>query len=440
MSASDWINYQLKANVLAPPLLRVQRWRDEHKAKARPHRPDDTLTPPPLATLRMKEIMSRHYAQARYAGGVRKVAWVTSGAPIEILRALDYFIFYIDNHAALCGARREADALSEVAENEGYSRDICSYARTDIGVMLSGRTPIGQLPKPDLIVCCNNICQTILNWYRVLAEHTQAPFFLVDTPFQYGGAHSHELAFVERQLQDLVPVAEKIAGKSLSWQRLKAVLRSTRDTCELYLRILDRAKTHPAPIGAFDAFINMGPVVTLRGLPEAVDFYRELLAEIDQRIADGVGIVKHERKRVLWDNLPVWHRINWLSRTLADQGVAVVLSNYTYAWGELTPLIDPENPMASTARIYLSVLLNRSAKDKLERMQAMVRDFDLDGVILHSDRSCKPYSIGQVDQRTQLVTGLDIPALLLEADHNDTRVFSEEQVATRLSAFVETMG
>jgi benzoyl-CoA reductase/2-hydroxyglutaryl-CoA dehydratase subunit BcrC/BadD/HgdB len=85
------------------------------------------------------------------------------------------------------------------------------------------------------------------------------------------------------------------------------------------------------------------------------------------------------------------------------------------------------------------VLLNRSAKDKLQRMQAMVKDFSLDGVILHSDRSCKPYSFGQVDQRTQLVTGMDLPALLLEADHSDTRVFSEEQVATRLEAFVETM-
>ena len=72
-------------------------------------------------------------------------------------------------------------------------------------------------------------------------------------------------------------------------------------------------------------------------------------------------------------------------------------------------------------------------------MKSMVTDFQIDGVILHSDRSCKPYSFGQIDQRTQLVTGLELPALLLEADHNDTRIFSEEQIATRLAAFCETM-
>lgn len=439
MSKSDWIKYQIKANVVAPPVLRVQRWRDEQKAKARVPRADDQLTPPLMSTLKMKEMMSRHYAQATCADGARKVAWVTSGAPIEVLRALGFFIFYIDNHAALCGARREADALSEIAENEGYSRDICSYVRTDLGVMLSGNTPIGRLPKPDLIVCCNNICQTILNWYRILADHTKAPFYVVDTPFLYGEVEPHQVAFVQRQLEDLTTVAEQISGKRLSWKRLRQVVELSRDTCNLYLEILDRAKHHPAPIGAFDAFINMGPVVTLRGEQSAVDFYRGLLTEVDDRIARGIGIVKHERKRVLWDNLPVWHKISWLSRNLADRGVAVVLSNYTYAWGELAPMLDPDRPMESTARIYLSVLLNRSAKDKLQRMQAMVKDFSLDGVILHSDRSCKPYSFGQVDQRTQLVTGMDLPALLLEADHSDTRVFSEEQVATRLEAFVETM-
>ena len=301
------------------------------------------------------------------------------------------------------------------------------------------RPLLGACPNPTLIVCCNNICQTILNWYRILADHTQAPIYVVDTPFLYGEVQPHQVAFVQRQLEDLTVVAEKIAGKKLSWKRLREVVMLSRDTCELYLQILDRAKHHPAPIGAFDAFINMGPVVTLRGEQGAVDFYHELLREVDERVAQGVGIVKQERKRVLWDNLPVWHRISWLSRTLADRGVAVVLSNYTYAWGELAPLLDPDRPMESTARIYLSVLLNRSAKDKLERMQGMVKDFALDGVILHSDRSCKPYSFGQVDQRTQLVSGLELPALLLEADHNDTRVFSEEQVATRLAAFVETM-
>jgi benzoyl-CoA reductase/2-hydroxyglutaryl-CoA dehydratase subunit BcrC/BadD/HgdB len=91
------------------------------------------------------------------------------------------------------------------------------------------------------------------------------------------------------------------------------------------------------------------------------------------------------------------------------------------------------------ARVYLHPILNRSAGHKLDSMKRMVDEFRLDGVILHSDRSCKPYSLGQIDQRDRLVKKLGVPALLLEADHNDPRDYAEEQGANRLEAFVETM-
>jgi benzoyl-CoA reductase/2-hydroxyglutaryl-CoA dehydratase subunit BcrC/BadD/HgdB len=72
-------------------------------------------------------------------------------------------------------------------------------------------------------------------------------------------------------------------------------------------------------------------------------------------------------------------------------------------------------------------------------MKRMVEEYHLDGVILHSDRSCKPYSIGQIDQRDRLIQDCGIPALLLEADHNDPRAYAEEQVANRLAAFIEML-
>ncbi|MBW2277755.1 MAG: 2-hydroxyacyl-CoA dehydratase, partial [Deltaproteobacteria bacterium] len=117
----------------------------------------------------------------------------------------------------------------------------------------------------------------------------------------------------------------------------------------------------------------------------------------------------------------------------------VVVSTYTYAWGELAPLIDPDQPFESMARVYLHPILNRSAGDKLSSMRRMVEAFRLDGAILHSDRSCKPYSLGQIDQRDRLVNEVGVPALLLEADHSDPRSYSDEQGTSRLEAFVETM-
>jgi benzoyl-CoA reductase/2-hydroxyglutaryl-CoA dehydratase subunit BcrC/BadD/HgdB len=171
-----------------------------------------------------------------------------------------------------------------------------------------------------------------------------------------------------------------------------------------------------------------------------VDFYAAMLEEVDERIRAGVGVLKNERKRLLWDNLPIWYRMRYLAEFLGQHGVVVAASTYTNAWGELNHLIDPDRPMESMARTYIYPILNRGTGDKLATMRQMIDHYNLDGVILHSDRSCKPYSVGQMGQRDRLMKEAGVPALLLEADHNDPRAFSEAQVANRLSAFMEMLG
>ena len=194
-----FVNYE----VVGKTALRVQRWRDQWKIARRRPRPDSPLNPPLRCVVHMKEIMSRHYLEGRYAPGVRKVAWVTSGAPIEPLRPGLLPDLPGEPRRRLWHPPQSAEHREE-AEDAGYSRDICSYARTDIGAMLSGKTPVGRLPRPDLLVCCTNICQTVLFWYRVLADHFDCPLVVIDTPFLYGEAQEHEVAFVERQLEDMV--------------------------------------------------------------------------------------------------------------------------------------------------------------------------------------------------------------------------------------------
>jgi len=419
--------------------LRLNRIRAEGRARAWR---DDILGPPLRLSARGKELVGRHWLEGRFAHSQgRKVAWVTSGAPVELLKALDFYVVYPENHGAICGTARTAEGVMTEAEAAGYSRDLCSYARTDIGTALCGRTPVGRIPRPDLLVACTNICQTVLFWYRVLAEMFQAPLLLIDTPFlYYADAPPHAVEYVKRQLEEAVPVAERISGKRLTQERLRQVARLAKTASELWMEVMQRNRHRPAPISAIEQFIQMAPIVEMRGDPQTVDFYAALLGELDERIARGLGAVQRERKRLLWDNLPVWYRLRDLAEILGRQGAVLVASTYTNAWGELAPLIDPERPLESAARTYLYPILNRSTGHKLATMRRMLDEYQLDGVILHSDRSCKPYSVGQIDQRARLAQDCGKPALLLEADHNDPRCYSEAQVANRLAAYLEILG
>lgn len=441
MKFMDWLSYTWNVKFLGPSALRINRWLSERRSRARSRWDTEYLAPPLKISFRNKELVGRHWLEGRYANLKHKVAWVTSGAPVEIFKALDYYVLYPENHAAICGTARVAVDLSSEAENAGYSRDICSYARTDFGTLLSGKTPVGRLPKPDILVACTNICQTVLFWYRVLAQHFNVPLILIDTPFvYYEEASPHALDYVRDQLEEAIEVAEKVAGKRLEERKLRDTARLSKMASELWLEIMERNAHHPAPISVIDQFIQMAPIVEMRGDAVTVDFYAAMLEEVDHRIEQGIGAVKNERKRLLWDNLPVWYRLRYLAEFLGEHGIALVASTYTNAWGELAPMIDPEGGLDAMARAYIYPILNRSTRYKLETMKEMIRKFDLDGVILHSDRSCKPYSMGQMDQRDRLLKSYDTPALLLEADHNDSRSYSEEQVANRLAAFVEMLG
>ena len=69
----------------------------------------------------------------------------------------------------------------------------------------------------------------------------------------------------------------------------------------------------------------------------------------------------------------------------------------------------------------------------------MIDKYEVDGLVMHSNRSCKPYSLGQYDIQKIIQQKRGIPTLLIEADMVDERSFSESQIETRIDAFMEVL-
>ena len=431
--------YELAGRVVGPLLASFEGWQRQLRRAGRT--PRATPFGPPLESARkLKELMTLHYFQGRYADGAVPVAWVTSGFPVEVLRPFGFHAVYPENHAALCGIQRLVQGLSEAVEAEGYARELCSYARTDLGCIATGRTPVGRLPRPDLLACCTNICQTVLYWYRVLAEHFRVPLVVIDTPYVYGQARAHQLRYVEAQLGELVEVAERVSGRRAEPAALVEVTRLAKEGTRLWGECLATARQRPAPWTGFDGFFHMAPIVSLRGTEACNAYYRLLLDELQERVRRGVGGIRDERHRLLWDNLPIWFAARELATLLAGRGFNFVCTSYTNAWAEAGSGIDPADPIGSAARAYTHVILNEDLPHRLETLRRLARDYQVDGAVLHSDRSCKPYSIGQVDLKERLARELGIHVLLLEADHSDPRAWAAEPGENRLTAFMEGFG
>ena len=435
MSLAKRIEYQFMKDLGAPALMALK----QAAKKKRAPKPNPHFGPPLKCAARLKEIMTRHYLLARYAEGAKPVAWVTSGAPVELLRAFDFYTVYPENHGALCGAQRLGPRLCQAAEEHGYHQDLCSYGRIDLGHYFSKITPAGKLPRPDLLFASNNICQTVLYWYKALSHYWKIPLLLFDTPYNFREITSQDVDFMAEQLREMIPELERVSGRKFSNDRFQEIVGLGRDTSELWGRVLATMQERPAPMTIFDAFVHLAPVVSLRGLKVSQDYYRIMLAELEERVAQGVGAVVPETKRLMWDNIAIWYKVREFSELFAARGMNFVAATYTNAWAETIHHLDDAHPFESMAKAYGLVILNNNLNHRLKLMEQMIKDYQVDGLVIHSARSCKPYSVGQYDMKRLLMERLGVPSVVIEADITDSRVYSEEQSQVRLEAFFEAL-
>ncbi len=384
------------------------------------------------------DVMRRYYVQRKVLARLKPVAYVTSGAPVEILEAMGILTIYPENYTALCGARGASVALCEVAEAQGYPADVCSYARSHVGAVFRPKdAPLGGLPKPDLLICCNNICGTVLKWYEALAALYDVPLFVLDTPFQRTTLpEAHIVAYVAEQLREMVAWLEAHTRRRLKPKRFRAVLEHSRQTVLLWQEILAFGQHRPSPINVPDLFIAMAPIVTLRGTSQAVECYRRLKAELEERVAQGIGAVPGERYRLLWDNIAIWYRLYRFFRPFMDAGACFVADNYTNAWSVVP---EGDEPFEGLARAYLGVFINLALPTRLQTITDLARRFQVDGVVMHANRSCKPFSLTQSDVRDVLRAELGLPVLVVEADMCDSRLYNEGAIKERVAAFLEML-
>ncbi len=395
-----------------------------------------------LATAsQLQHLLQMHYISVKYLRFGKPLAWVTSGAPVEILRAMDIPVVYPENFGALCGTRGAATSLCQVAEAHGSSPDLCSYARGSVGMMYSPKlAPLHGIPRPDVLITCSNICGTVLKWYEAAARFYHAPLFVLDTPFIHndtGEPSNYAIEYVASQLEEMVAFLTRHTGRKLSQNKLMEVALLSSEAIRLWGEVRELCRARPSPLNAPDLFVNMAPVVTLRGTREAVRFYRALKAEAEERVAAHVSAIPEEKHRLLWDNIAIWHHLYQFYNYFVDYGACFVVDTYTGAW---SMQIEPGEPIHSLARAYTMVFLNQSMQVRARNMADAIEQFHADGFVMHSNRSCKPYSVGQYDIQRLVTARTGRKGLVIEADHCDMRSYSDEPIRAQIQTFMEMLG
>jgi benzoyl-CoA reductase/2-hydroxyglutaryl-CoA dehydratase subunit BcrC/BadD/HgdB len=342
----------------------------------------------------------------------------------------------------MLGAGRTANTHMGRAHALGYSPDICSYLTSDIGAYLADETPLKAyglegVPRADVLVYNTNQCREVLDWMEYYGREWGVPVVGINSVRMVGEVTDAHVESVVRQIEALIPVLEGIAGMRLDDGRLEEAVRLSRECSDLWRACLETATSRPAPLSFFDGTIHMGPAVTMRGLPEACDYYRVFLDELSERVAEGTGAVAGERFRLYWEGMPLWGKLREQSELFAELGTAVVASTYCNSW--IADALDPADPLVSMARASLELFITRSEPPKEAYIEEMVGLFGADGILFHDTRTCPHNSNARYGMPGRLRERLGIPVLIVEGDQTDLRCYSAEQAKTSIEGFIEQL-
>jgi benzoyl-CoA reductase/2-hydroxyglutaryl-CoA dehydratase subunit BcrC/BadD/HgdB len=281
----------------------------------------------------------------------------------------------------------------------------------------------------------------VIKWYEVIARKYDVPLFIVDTPFLHDGLTQDLIDYTVSQFKDLEKFLADFTGKPFDRDRLREVLFLSREAAGYWQKMLQLGKTMPSPFNSLDTFIHLGPIVTLRGTQECVDYNKLLYEEVAARAEKKIGSLPVEHYRVLWDNLPVWFKMRRLENFFEKQKCTLVVTTYANSWGRYSnyPVEENADPYEAIAKSYLNVYINTGFEDRINYLASLIDEFSLTGFIMHSNRSCKPYSLGMYRMQSELAQLTGKPGVVIEADQNDPRAYSDAQVETRLEAFIESM-
>ena len=347
--------------------------------------------------------------------------------------------------------RQKSGSYIREAEKGGHSEDVCTYVKSDIGMMTRGNiAPNGEpLPDPDLLMLSYAGCFTFMKWFELLREQYGCETVMLHVPYEGDGVMTDNMRdYVVKQLKEVViPAFERVSGVKFDIDRLREYLRESARAEDDLVWVLQSAKHKPSPIDAyFGGVYYIGPIFTaFRGTADATDYYRLLRGEVAERMAQGKGPITPEgdlapeKYRLVVEGPPNWTSFRDFWKMFYDEGAVVVASTYTKVGGvyDFGFRHDPDNPLESIAEYLHGIYTNRNMRGRVEMLETYMDEYDADGLLVNSIKSCNSFSAGQLLLMREIERRTGKPAAFIETDLVDPRYFSAANVKNRLESYFQ---
>ena len=159
-----------------------------------------------------------------------------------------------------------------------------------------------------------------------------------------------------------------------------------------------------------------------------------LLKEYEDNHKNGTSTFRTEEKhRIMFEGIACWPYLRATSTGLKSRGINMVTTIYADAFGFDYDSFDGMIRAYCKVPNAINLELSRDKRIKL------CKDNHVEGLLVHTNRSCKLWSGFMYEMTRQIGEACNIPVASFDGDQADPRNFSEAQYDTRVQGLTEIM-
>lgn len=310
----------------------------------------------------------------------------------------------------------------------------CPLIKASVGARLDRTCPFFRIA--DMYIG-ETTCDGKKKAWEILGE--DVPVHVMDLPQM---KREKDIKSWAEEIKELKKVIEEFTGNKVTAESLNESIKLINNKRKALSRLYECRKADKVPISGRDALV-ISQIAFYDDPVRFTQMTNKLCDELEQRIKDGVSVVKEGTKRILLTGTPLAVP-NWKLHNIIETSGAVVVCEemctgtryFENLVDETKTTIDEQIDALANRYMVINCACFTPNTGRIDDIIRLAKEYKVDGVIDVNLKFCSLYDVEGYTVERALKEAC-IPVMGIETDYTDN---DAEQLRTRIGAFIEMIG
>jgi len=310
----------------------------------------------------------------------------------------------------------------------------CPLIKDSVGARLDRTCPFFRIA--DMYIG-ETTCDGKKKAWEILGE--DVPVHVMDLPQM---KREKDIKAWAEEIKELKKVIEEFTGNKVTAESLSESIKLINNKRKALSRLYECRKADKVPISGRDALV-ISQIAFYDDPARFTQMTNKLCDELEQRIKDGVSVVKEGTKRILLTGTPLAVP-NWKLHNIIETSGAVVVCEemctgtryFENLVDETKTTIDEQIDALANRYMVINCACFTPNTGRIDDIIRLAKEYKVDGVIDVNLKFCSLYDVEGYTVERALKEAC-IPVMGIETDYTDN---DAEQLRTRIGAFIEMIG